>query len=311
MATVEAQGDGLAVPIDMSAAHGRGLDTTLVLGGGGLYFIAWQVGYLHTARQAGIDLGNAARVVGTSAGSLVATVLCHGRLGWLHAEVSALGHIPALLSAMAPSTDLSPSQERALVLFGGAGDAQPQTIQSIGRAALAASAQDPARVRGNLRLIVTARTWPGRALHTTCVDAYTGERCVVTHESGVRPVNAVAASSAVPGIFPPQPIGDRRCMDGGVSGTGLHLDLVAGARRAVILSVSDGSNVTKPRMTAHPGSIEAELAGLAASGTATFLRTPGALDIADLMDPAAVPRALLAGAEQAQDDLDELKAFWS
>ena len=39
---------------------------------------------------------------------------------------------------------------------------------------------------------------------------------------------AVAASSAVPGIFAPQAIGDRRCMDGGVSGPGTHLDLLAG-----------------------------------------------------------------------------------
>ena len=303
--------DGLAVPIDMSAAHGRDLDTTLVLGGGGLYFVAWQVGYLHTARQAGIDLGSAERVVGTSAGSLVATVLCHSRLGWLNTQVSALGHFPALLNAMAPATGLSPSQNRALMLFGGAGDADPATVQAIGRAALAAATLDPARVRANLRMIVTARAWPSAALHTTCVDAYSGERCVVTQESGVRPINAVAASSAVPGIFPPQPIGDRRCMDGGVSGTGLHLDLVAGSRRSVILSVSDGSTVTEPRMTAHPGSIEAELADLAASGTRVFLRTPVGVEIADLMDPTAVPRALAAGAEQAQGDLDELKAFWA
>lgn len=311
MPTIELQGDGLAVPIDMSAAHGSGLDSTLVLGGGGLFFIAWQVGYLHAARQAGIDLGSAERVVGTSAGSLVATVLSHGRLGWLHTQVSALGHLPMLLSAIAPATGLAPSQERALLLFTGAGDALPQTLQSIGRAALAAGTQDPARVRGNLRLIVAARRWPSPALHTTCVDAYTGERCVVTHDSGVRPVNAVAASSAVPGIFPPQPVGDRRCMDGGVSGTGLHLDLVAGARRSVVLSLSDGSSVTEARMTTHPGAIEAELAGLRATGTSVFLRTPGSVAVADLMDPAAVPLALAAGAEQATADLDELREFWA
>ena len=295
----------------MAARSGASLDDALVLGGGGLYFVAWQVGYLHAAAQAGVDLDRAQRVVGTSAGSLVGTVLCHRRLGWLHRQVGALGRFPALLSAMAPATGLRPSQERALAAFGSAGDASIPTVESIGRAAMAAVTLDPARVRGNLRLVVAARTWPRDSLHITCVDAYTAERCVLTATSGVHPVRAVAASSAVPGIFPPQPIGDRRCMDGGVSGTGLHLDLVGGARRVVVLALSDGTGVTEPRMTAHPGSIEAELAALRGTGSEVFLRTPGPVGIEDLMSPAAVPGALESGAQQARDDLDELRAFWA
>jgi NTE family protein len=295
----------------MAARRGDGLDRSVVLGGGGLYFVAWQVGYLHTVQQAGIDIRGAQRIVGTSAGSVVATVLSHGRLGWLNTQVGALGRFPALLGAMAPATGLRPSQERALAEFGAAGDARPETIQSIGRAALAAVTQDPSRVRGSLGLIITARSWPSAALHVTCVDAYTGERCVVDTSSGVRPVAAAAASSAVPGLFPPQPVGDRRCMDGGVSGTGLHLDLVAGARRAIVLALSDGANVTEPRMTVHPGSIEAELSAVSGTGTRVFLRTPGVVDIATLMSPTAVPGAHAAGAAQATADLPELREFWT
>ena len=303
--------DGLALPIDMAARRGQGLDRTLVLGGGGLYFVAWQVGYLHTAQQEGLDLRDAVRLVGTSAGSVVATVLSHGRLGWLNTQVGALGRFPAVLSALAPSTGLLPSQERALTAFGIAGDARPDTVRSIGHAALAAVTQEPGRVRGNLGLIVTARSWPSDALWVTCVDAYTGERCVVTAASRIRPVRAVAASSAVPGLFPPQPIADRRCMDGGVSGTGLHLDLVAGSGRALVLALTDGSALTEPRMTAQPGSIEAELSALSATGTSVFLRTPRAVDVEELMSPAAVPGAYAAGAEQARTDLPELRRFWS
>ena len=62
----------------------------------------------------------------------------------------------------------------------------------------------------------------------------------------MRVARAVAASSAVPGLFTPQPILDRRCMDGGVSGTGTHLDLVAGARRAVVLHLTDGAGADDP-----------------------------------------------------------------
>ena len=50
--------------------------------------------------------------------------------------------------------------------------------------------------------------------------------------------HAAAASSSVPGIFSPQPILDRRCMDGGVSGSGINSDVVAGAERVVILALA-------------------------------------------------------------------------
>ena len=62
----------------------------------------------------------------------------------------------------------------------------------------------------------------------------------------------------MPGLFAPQPIGDRRCMDGGISGTGTHLDLLAGARRVVVLALTDGSEVTEPMMTTAPGATDSE-----------------------------------------------------
>ena len=42
-------------------------------------------------------------------------------------------------------------------------------------------------------------------------------------------------------------------MDGGVSGTGTHLDLFGGTRRVLILALTDGSDVTEGMMTSHPG----------------------------------------------------------
>ena len=50
----------------------------------------------------------------------------------------------------------------------------------------------------------------------TAVDAVTGEFTVFTADSGVDLVDAVAASCAVPGVWPPVTIGDRRFVDGGV-----------------------------------------------------------------------------------------------
>lgn len=303
--------DGLAWPRDYDARSGEGLGLGLSLGGGGVFFVAWQVTYLFEMAQRGIDLAGADRVVGTSAGSLVASVLEAGHLGRLHAELKVLAKLPKVLGVLAPTGDLHPSQERARDLFGYAADSQPATIQAIGHAALAAQTPSPGVMARNVGVILASRRWPSPQLHITCVDALTGERCVVTGSAGVRVARAVAASSAVPGLFAPQPILDRRCMDGGVSGTGIHLDLLAGADRVVVLCLTEGKGETVGRMTAAPGSVEADVAALEASGSKLFFRTPETMDIDALMDPAAVPDAVAMARRQAAADADDLRAFLS
>jgi NTE family protein len=126
----------------------------------------------------------------------------------------------------------------------------------------------------------------------------------------VRASAAVAASCAVPGMAAPQPIGDRRCIDGGVSGTGTHLDLLAGAHRVLVLALSDGSEISVGMATNAPGAAQKELADLRSSGTEVILRTPEAFDLEDLMTPTSVPGALAMGARQASADAAELSAFW-
>ena len=280
------------------------------MGGGGLFFVAWQVGYLQTLANHGVRFDSADRVVGTSAGSLVASALTSGKLKRLHSEVSLLAKVPALVSSMAPASALVPSQNRALELFIAATDAEPDTVRAIGHAALAAVTPKPESTRRNIALVVGPGGWPSDALHITCVDAYTGERCVVTAATGTTPARAAAASSAVPGIFAPQPIADRRCMDGGVGGSGVHLDVLAGSRRALVLSLTDGSQMEEAMMTLHPDEGKQELEDLKASGTDVVLRVPEVVDLLNLMSPAAVPDALAMGARQATADVGELSAFW-
>jgi len=301
--------DGLAVPRDFAARYGDGLHTGLSLGGGGLFFVAWQVSYLHELAERGVDLGGAQKVVGTSAGSLVAAVLEAGNLGRAHKEVTVLARLPRLLGALAPASRLHPSQEYARDLFGLAADADPATIRAIGHAALAAQAPGPSVMPRNVALILASRRWPSPSLAVTAVDAHTAERCVVTAASGVPITRAVAASSAVPGLFTPQPILDRRCMDGGVSGTGLHLDLLAGCERVVVLGLTDGVGHDQGMMTISVGSITGEVEALRASGSGVFFRTPEVMDPLALMDPQAVPDAVEMGRRQAAADADEVRAF--
>jgi NTE family protein len=301
--------DGLAMPRDFAAGYGEGLASAVSLGGGGVFFVAWQVAYVAALAERGVDLAGAPRVVGTSAGSLVSSVLEAGNIGRFRKEVGLLSKVPKLLGMLAPADKLSPSQERARDLFFLAQDAAPDTIREIGHAALAARAPGPSVMPRNIGVMLASRKWPADALHITCVDAFTGERCVVTRSAGVNVTRAVAASSAVPGLFTPQPILDRRCMDGGVCGTGTHLDLLAGARRAIVLNLTDGAGVETGAMTSTPGGFLEEIAALRASGTEVFHRMPEKMDLLTLMDPAAVPDAIAMGERQAAADADELRTF--
>jgi len=300
----------LAVPRSFDARYGHGIDRGLCLGGGGLFFVAWQAAYLRTLATHGIRFDTSDRVVGTSAGSMVASALVTGRLNRLHSEISLVSKLPSIISTLAPASELHPSQQRALDLFLKATDGDPGTVQEIGHAALAALTPRASATRRNILLVLGTARWSSDALRITCVDAYTGERCVVTRRSNTAIPRAVAASTAVPGIFSPQPIGDRRCMDGGVSGTGTHLDLLAGAGRVLILALTDGKDMIEGMMTSHPGGGRQELADLEKSGTEVVLRIPSEVDLAELMSPTSVPEALALGVRQASADVGQLSAFW-
>lgn len=301
--------DGLARPIDFSTRSAAGIHLGLSLGGGGIFFVAWQVTYLEQLAQLGIDLKGAGRVVGTSAGSLVASILEAGNLRRFEREVSFFAKTPALVNLLAPSGSLKPSQQRALDFFVAAQNAEPDLIRSIGHEALAAATPSANKMARSVAMMLLSRAWPADALHITCVDTLTGERCVVTRDSGVRIERAVAASSAVPGIFSPQPIGDRRCMDGGVSGSGTHLDLLAGCDRAVVLSLASTIPAPVGVMTQAPGAFANEVAALEASGSKVLLRSPETMDITKLMDPKSVPEAIAMAKRQAAADADALRDF--
>ena len=301
--------DGLVRPVDFSARYGEGVDRALVLGGGGIVFVAWQLAYLRTLEEHGVRVGDVDRIVGTSAGSVVATLVAAGRLRRAHFEIETLAHVPRLVALMAPAGELRPSQGRALSRFWTAEDAAPETVREIGHLSLAAVTPDAATLPRSLRLVLARRTWPSDALWITATDAYSGERCVITRAAGVPVHDAAAASSSVPGLFAPQPVLDRRCMDGGVCGSGTHPDLVAGARRAVVLAVADRGSVGIA--TQAPGSGTAALDALRASGTEVVYRTTRLPDDVMLMDPDEIPTALRIGAEQGAEDAADIGAVFA
>ncbi len=302
--------DGLHWPISFEAKYGKGLDRTVCFGGGGVFFVAWQIGFLKALTDAGVVIDPVDRVIGTSAGSIVATLFTAGRAQDFFGELSLLAKVPALISALAPAGDLHPSQQHALQLFQVATTGDPAVAAAIGHAALAAHTPQPTTMRRNIALVTRLRSWPSPALHTSAVDTLTGDRCIVTHESGVPTASALAASTAIPGVFPPQQVLDRKCMDGGICGTGTHLDVLAGAKRALVLSLRALADTNESGMTQNPASSKGELDALKASGTKVFTASPTHFTLEELMSPSAVGSALEMGMSQGSADAERFGDFW-
>lgn len=275
-----------------------------------MFFVAWQVGYLKGLAEASVQLNSVERVIATSAGSIVAALFSAKKIPGFYEELHLLSKIPQLVSVLAPAANLKPSQLHAVGLLTQVTTADLDVVREIGRAALAAQTPEQDVMRRNILLVARMRHWPSKILHTSTVDTYTGERCIISSDSGISIPAALAASSAIPGVFSPQQIADRKCMDGGTSGTGTHLDVLAGSHRALILCLRDPRVSHPAEMTQSPRATLAEYEALKASGTTVFTASPKSFTQAELMDPTAVGKALAMGIEQANADVQRVEAFW-
>ena len=181
----------------------------LVLGGGGITGAAWEIGLLTGLQEAGVDLTTADVVIGTSAGAVVGAQILSGTpLDELYAR-QLREPIGEVASRMGPSVLLRFVAPMLLP-----GDEQKARAR-IGRAALRANTMTEAARKAIISSRLPSPDWPTRDLRITSVVAETGEFVVFTRESGVALTDAVAASCAVPLVYPPATINGRRYVDGG------------------------------------------------------------------------------------------------
>ena len=313
----DGEADGTAVdPVlarSFGARYGSGVHRGVSLGGGGMFFVAWQLGYLRTLARHDVHIDRADRLVGTSAGSIVAATVAHRRLDGMFAASRMLAMAPWLMRALFPADASTPSRQAALALYLGATDSSPATVLAIGRAARDADAPDPTVIADELILVAGDR-WRSDGLWMTATDTETGERCVLTRDTGIPAGRGAAASSAVPGIYAPQPVAGRTFMDGGVGGRPSISTCWPEPTAALVLSLYRDEELTSGLLTLAPGDLTRELDGLRASGTEVFFQAPEhhPMDLAGLMAPAGVPDAMAMGARQAEDDVTSggLADFW-
>jgi len=270
----------------------------LVLGGGGVAGIAWITGLLTGLADAGDDVTGADLIIGTSAGASVAAML-GSRLPL--ADLFARQSDPALQSAelMAELDVAKMTVEAAVYLRGATTAAEIQ--RRIGAYALAAETVPEARRRAVIESRLPIRDWPDRRIQVTAIDAATGELAVFDAQSGVSLVDAVTASSAVPGVWPPVTIGGSRYIDGGVRSAD-NADLASGFGRITVISPLGFD----PRMQS-PLPLRDVVARLRAEGSDVTVIVPDAPSAAALganpLDPATRTPASKAGRAQGQAGL--------
>jgi len=153
-----------------------------------------------------------------------------------------------------------------------------------------------------------ADAWPDRLIRITAVDTETGETSIFDRHSGTHLVDAVAASCAVPGVWPPVTIDGHRYMDGGVRSAD-NADLAQGYARIVILSPN---GLRADEVVAFP--LQEQLDVLKIAGAKTYVVEPDntsrtAIGINPLLPETRKPAAE-AGRAQAKTTAKDLNHFW-
>lgn len=273
----------------------------LVLGGGGVTGIAWETGLLTGLLEAGVDLTGADLVVGTSAGSVVSAQITTGiPLADLYAR-QLLPPQPGPVSSI---------DARVMLAFAWAMIRARGDLEEFGRrlgqwsVRRAASGHTPSLAEryDAIRARLPVLDWPsGDRLVITAVDAETGRLRRFSGSDDVSLLDAVTASCAVPGVYPPVPIGGRSYVDGGAR-SGSNADLAADCSRVVAVTPID--RAVGPMRTARRqlGSVPCVVVSPDPAAKAAIGK--------NVLDPAARVASARAGHAQAAAVAAEIAALW-
>ncbi len=229
----------------------------LVLGGGGITGAAYEMAALMALEMAtGWDPNDADVVIGTSSGAFVTALLRNDALA-LDSLVSptddhedVTDRIRSHIYTKGPSGSLGKWVRHGIV----PGVRRPGLTMLLGSPA-------PYHATGIANWLTAyigddaAQSWPHRATAVVGHDLASGTRVVFgTNDApDVSMADAVAASSAVPLVFRPYPIGERLYVDGGVS-SGTHADLVLGSEdelNLVLVMAPLAAEVSRKRARFH------------------------------------------------------------
>lgn len=277
----------------------------LVLAGGGLAGIAWETGVLLGIQDVAPEalaqiIGAPTTLIGTSAGSNVAAQISMGtpledlferQVSETTTEIFVEVDFAAFMITMAAAQSEATSADDARARIGTIAKNTPTVEREVRRAVI------EARLPGV--------EWGDRDVRIVAVDAESGVPVVFDRTSGISLVDAVEASSAVPGVWPVVPLTDRHYIDGGVR-TMANADLAVGFDPVLVL-------IPQAERTAAGYSISpAELASLAPSRAHVIYADAASVAAfgANPLDPSVRKAAAVAGREQGRSIAASTVEFW-
>jgi NTE family protein len=266
------------------------MSRVVVLGGGGVTGIAWELGVLRGLCDGDVSL-TADAVFGTSAGAFAGVALAGGQLD---AQFAAQHE---------PAPDESPVRLPRTVLFQwiwayikGWGNAERIGAGFGAIARRRTPLTSPEQRRRAVESRLTTREWPQR-LHVTAIDAQNGKLRAFNASDGYPLVDVVSASGAVPGISPMVTLGDRGWFDGGM----------VSSANALLAEGYDDILIIAPLPKGHGGvpDVAADVERLQGRGRGTVhLITPDAASATaigpNIYDPARRAQTADAGREQGR-----------
>ncbi len=272
-----------------------------MLGGGGVTGIAWEIGMLAGLAEAGLDLTSADLVIGTSAGSVVGVDVRSGAAlaGLYEVQTRPPGESEVYAKMGA---GVMASYVRSIVF-----SRKPEVARArVGKMALRARTETEDARRRVIESRLPVFDWPDGHLRITAVEAETGRFAVFDAGSGVRLMDAVGASCAVPGIWPPVTIEGKRYIDGGMR-SAANADLASGCEHVVVIApLAQGFGAIE--------SLATQAARLAREGSKVTVITPSKAARRaigrNVLDPARRPDAARAGRAQAAGEADAVRANW-
>jgi NTE family protein len=296
----------------------------LVLSGGGPVGIAWESGLIGGFAAAGLDLGQADFIMGTSAGSFVGARLAMGQSAealaapFLAMSEAAPPPLPSGAGDSRPQASAPPNTSllmRRLDQAQGQGKSAEAVRAEIGAFALEAETMsEDAFIRSFGRFLseLPDDAWPEKGYACTAVDALDGSFHLWTKDSKVGLARAVASSCSVPGVYPPITINGRRYIDGGMR-SGTCADKALGYERVMIVSIRAGA--TGPLAERAKERLDGEIKVLTDAGARVEVIYPDDASIAsfgaNMMDARRRPAAARAGYAQGKAGAAALSGFWN
>lgn len=208
----------------------------LALSGGGHYGIAFHIGYLKGLFDKGIDLRTVDYIIGTSAGSQVSTTI-PSMIDW---DTIWQEQIIEKVNETTPISDkemgelfqafdqLAKESKSTKAWVDGMGEISKNTQPNV--------SLDARRDMIRNRLGSVPLEWNDK-LNIVATELETSERKVFNAQSGVALIDALAASSALQGVWQPIPINGYHYYDGG-SYSMENPDVVDDAVKVIVLTTN-------------------------------------------------------------------------